>query len=333
MDVRDAAAILGVSQNASMDQVRAAYRSHARLLHPDRLQAASEADRTAAHDAMARVNEAYEVFNRRTGQPPTISGADGQSTPKSRSTSESSNASTNGKEIARFDAVLSRPRGVELTGQLVVAEARLNTCKSWFRSDDLDARGVAVIDEELHLVIHRRFPRDGKFYVHGGGYMLIQGDESDIRRAWQCLAKNEPSPVPGTRMVKTGGVLAVVGGGLNAIFFIWVWLNYANVLIGDSIPAMGYAMAGITGGVLALTGRARLASWVLLGGYVLQALGDLWHDYSLIQALFEPWPWRLLELGGMGATIVLGHWFTLIALALTLIGGFVSRKSARPVAP
>lgn len=62
MTVVEAAAILGIPTNATKDEALSAYRTQAKLVHPDRFSDASEKDRKAASDTMARINHAVEVF-------------------------------------------------------------------------------------------------------------------------------------------------------------------------------------------------------------------------------------------------------------------------------
>jgi DnaJ-domain-containing protein 1 len=53
---------LGVAPSSSTDEVRTAYRSLARRLHPDRLGAASPAERTLAERRMREINESWRVL-------------------------------------------------------------------------------------------------------------------------------------------------------------------------------------------------------------------------------------------------------------------------------
>jgi hypothetical protein len=54
--------VLGVERRATTDEIRAAYRHKAQLLHPDQLAGAPNALQEAATLAMARVNAAHEVL-------------------------------------------------------------------------------------------------------------------------------------------------------------------------------------------------------------------------------------------------------------------------------
>jgi hypothetical protein len=53
---------LGVAPSSSTEEVRSAYRSLARRLHPDRLGAASPAERTLAERRMREINESWRVL-------------------------------------------------------------------------------------------------------------------------------------------------------------------------------------------------------------------------------------------------------------------------------
>jgi uncharacterized membrane protein YhaH (DUF805 family) len=62
MNKIEAAAILGLTTSATKEEALAAYRIQAKIVHPDRFPEGSEAERKAASDAMARLNQAIEVF-------------------------------------------------------------------------------------------------------------------------------------------------------------------------------------------------------------------------------------------------------------------------------
>jgi hypothetical protein len=75
MDLATAGAILGVPKDATIDDVKHAYRARAQLLHPDRAEARLK---THAQQAMAQLNQAYAEFRqapryeapRRSSPPP-----------------------------------------------------------------------------------------------------------------------------------------------------------------------------------------------------------------------------------------------------------------------
>jgi hypothetical protein len=68
-----ASTLLGVSENATPSESRKAYLTRARLLHPDRLVGGSTQDIAAANNAMAQLNEAYEVMQKPAAAEPTSS--------------------------------------------------------------------------------------------------------------------------------------------------------------------------------------------------------------------------------------------------------------------
>ena len=190
MDIREAAIVLGVSQDATIEQVRDAFRSHARLLHPDRLGEASQKDQQTAHRAMARINDAYAVFQSRA----RLAGAGPQSrhsTPESRDRSpdprpepppdSAHQQSQEGRQIAQFDARLSHSRGWDLTGVLRIIRVFGGHVSVVFESDDLDARGAPVFDEEVFVATSTRAPRDGTLALRGGGYLVLK-DQWKVKR-------------------------------------------------------------------------------------------------------------------------------------------------------
>ncbi|MBS9774917.1 MAG: TerB family tellurite resistance protein [Tenacibaculum sp.] len=52
--------VLGISENASEDEIKKAYRSSAKKYHPDRLQSASEEDKRAGKEMFQKIQSAYE---------------------------------------------------------------------------------------------------------------------------------------------------------------------------------------------------------------------------------------------------------------------------------
>lgn len=63
MKFQDYYSVLGLSRDATVDDIKKSYRKLALELHPDRQQAASAADRDAAEARFKRVGEAYEVLS------------------------------------------------------------------------------------------------------------------------------------------------------------------------------------------------------------------------------------------------------------------------------
>ncbi len=62
MDRSVAAALLGIAESADSADVRAAYRRRSRVVHPDRMHSASAAERQAAAELMAQLNDAQRVL-------------------------------------------------------------------------------------------------------------------------------------------------------------------------------------------------------------------------------------------------------------------------------
>ena len=54
--------ILNVSYNASLEDIKAAYKKLAKQWHPDKWRSASESDRLHAEEMMKNINEAYAVL-------------------------------------------------------------------------------------------------------------------------------------------------------------------------------------------------------------------------------------------------------------------------------
>lgn len=75
MNRTEAAAVLGVAPSASRDEVQSAFRSHARLLHPDRFSTAPEEDRAVASVAMQRLIRARAVLLHKPGADSSASSA------------------------------------------------------------------------------------------------------------------------------------------------------------------------------------------------------------------------------------------------------------------
>ena len=203
--MREAAIVLGISQHATIEQVRDAYRSHARLLHPDRLGEASEADKQTAHRAMARINDAYAVFQSRV-RVAGVGARSRTSAPEHKDRSsrfqrpdpppESARQyqqPREGRQIAQFDARLSHPRvWGDLTGVLRIIRTYGGRVSAVFESDDLDARGATVFDEEITVATGMRAPRDGTLALRGGGYLVLN-DLWQVKRVLTHLGL-DPGP-------------------------------------------------------------------------------------------------------------------------------------------
>lgn len=76
MNRSHAAILLGVEEDATPSESRKAYLTRARLLHPDRLVDGTPEDIAAANNAMAQLNEAYEVMQK----PPVAQATSARST-------------------------------------------------------------------------------------------------------------------------------------------------------------------------------------------------------------------------------------------------------------
>lgn len=186
MHTRGAAIILAVPEEATIELAREAYRSHARLLQPDRLGDASEADKQAPHRTMARINDAYAVFQSRV----RVAGVGAQS--RSSAPEYEDRASRyqrpepppesahqqqqpqEGRQVAQFDARLSHARGWDLTGVLSIIRTHGGYVSAVFESDDLDARGAPVFEDEIFVAPGMRAPRDGTLALYGGGYLVLR---------------------------------------------------------------------------------------------------------------------------------------------------------------
>lgn len=66
-DTESAYKVLNVSQNASIDDIKKAYREMAKKHHPDRVAHLGEDIRKAAHEKFQKVNEAYEKIKKEKG--------------------------------------------------------------------------------------------------------------------------------------------------------------------------------------------------------------------------------------------------------------------------
>lgn len=62
-DSRNPFAVLGVAEIATAEEIEAAYRARAKVLHPDGLVGASEQDRAAAEAAMTTLDLAHQLLS------------------------------------------------------------------------------------------------------------------------------------------------------------------------------------------------------------------------------------------------------------------------------
>jgi hypothetical protein len=76
MTPEDAAAILRLRPNPSAGDVERAFRARARVLHPDRLSGASDAEIAAAAEQFALLTEAHQVMQHAIAEAPVIATID-----------------------------------------------------------------------------------------------------------------------------------------------------------------------------------------------------------------------------------------------------------------
>ena len=67
--VQDPYKVLGVSPDASDEEVKKAYRRMAMKYHPDKVEGMGEAVRRSATEKFQAINEAYEEIRRQRGLP------------------------------------------------------------------------------------------------------------------------------------------------------------------------------------------------------------------------------------------------------------------------
>lgn len=186
MEIRDAATILGVPVDASSEQVRNAYRSRARLLHPDRFSEASAADRKTAQIAMAQLNQANDTLVRhfqrsRAEQPP--------------SEADPAPSSDAPELLADYQAMLCPDRGQGIMGTLLIARFDGRQVVPIFRSFEVDVRGEPFIASSVPLASGTKAKRGGRLDLVGGGYLLIHGGKSRAEAVMEAL-EQPPNPPP-----------------------------------------------------------------------------------------------------------------------------------------
>ena len=155
MDIRDAAAIVGVPQDATIEQVRDGFRSHARLLHPDRLGEASQKDQQTAHAAMVRINDAYAVFQAH------LRVADGAQERRPSTTKRTDSSSEYPRREAPPDAAYQQSQEGRRDGRLA-AQCVLRQCNAPGLRIHGERRGIGNVDDRCKPTqrIHHRVPVD-----------------------------------------------------------------------------------------------------------------------------------------------------------------------------
>lgn len=186
VELRDAAVVLGVAVDAGVDQVRSAFRSRARLLHPDRLADASPADRAAAQAAMAQLNEANEAFTAHFQR-------GGPSRPNPEP--EPSPAGSEYELLDRFEVMLCPDRGRGVMGTLLVFFDN-GEVVPFFGSHDLDVRGDPLVTGRIAVMPGVKVQRGGRIDIVGGGYILVHGGKPRAEEFLDYVTAARKAPPP-----------------------------------------------------------------------------------------------------------------------------------------
>lgn len=151
--MKDPYSVLGVSQSASDDEIKKAYRELARKYHPDNYQNNPLAD--LAEEKMKEINEAYDSL---TKSRTSGGGQGGYQQPNSYQQSASSS-----------DPTLSRVRSMISMGNLTEAEAILQSCATksaeWYFLTGAIASRKGWLDEALqnYNIAYRMNPNNMEY--------------------------------------------------------------------------------------------------------------------------------------------------------------------------
>lgn len=160
MNRDQAASFLGVSTQASPEEIEAAYRARALVMHPDKQTQGSPAH-AAAQDMMRDLNEARRVMQASVSEPMTDRG------PKS--------STTEGDEGADFPLIpipgnLAPPSARAIPGQFVVLESG----DVFFVSDALNAQGTYAFTQIIPQAnVSGKIGVGGRIPLAAGWYMLF----------------------------------------------------------------------------------------------------------------------------------------------------------------
>ena len=218
MDLREASLILGVPEGASKGQVTSAFRSKAKLVHPNQF-AEGSAEHVAAEAEMKRLNEAKSTFDdhlKKDGNLPVL----------------------RREPTAEFDALLHHRHGLDLNGVLRIDQVNENRVAVSFRSDDTDGNGTPVVDEVVPLDPGTKASRDGRLTLRDGGYLIIHGGKVQADRVMAYVNGVPPEQPKGVQLQLSGSSIGVVA----ALLILAAGVAAATVfLVGKSSapPAAG----------------------------------------------------------------------------------------------
>ncbi len=199
--MKDPYEVLGVSKNASMDEIKEAYKELIKKYHPDKYQNNPLAD--LAQEKMKDINEAYDYLCRNAGG----SGAGYSSAGSSGSYSSSNGGSYGGGSASRYNAVRSYIDVGNLDAAATILRNEAERDAEWYFLSGMIAYRRGWYDEARNMVgqasrmdpmnlEYKRnlaamqgggFNRNQMYYGSGAG----QGDVSDAfckaLQAYICL--------------------------------------------------------------------------------------------------------------------------------------------------